>query len=499
MMDLQIIEQTLIAHELKPYLYKYFKSLTQAIKVTYEKYKEDIHNTTLKSIAEFDYLNCKNLKELFAFIYQLEVTSCPPLQEDADSHSRRAENLLNTIKICARILISTHPNLMNSSWFFREIISHLTLIEADQQQKNDQGAILLKPQKLPPLRANMTDGYRASLLNADTPLIFNSSITITEDQGRRAAMEDAFFIALVKNSTSKGQMLEQLCTQNKALNNFTCDNSSGSTAAICHYDLALNCIVYSNLGDSRIMLLLYDQANNKVTVKRLTKDHKPTDPLEHCLTIYGGGYVSNRGRINDRLSCGRSYGDAHLGEALSRYADFGVIDLNDSEYTNQEVTILICCDGFFEKIKIGETKEPGLNEIKIAKLYQVWKLQAALYSPPIPFSQFLTKGTLSYSQDNLSIMEINLTQLQQSLCAAIFDGHGGKTCARNLANYLTTMRLDDIVILNDAMQYINSDNWQQQYACFSHKTISASWTGGLSTQRATMPQSVTPTKQLLII
>ena len=78
--------------------------------------------------------------------------------------------------------------------------------------------------------------------------------------------------------------------------------------------LALVCgdkIVFANVGDTRIVVSLPD-----ATVKRVSVDHKASDPDQVQEIIDKGGFVF-KGRVNGFLAITRSIGDANVGDAIS--------------------------------------------------------------------------------------------------------------------------------------------------------------------------------------
>lgn len=65
---------------------------------------------------------------------------------------------------------------------------------------------------------------------------------------------------------------------------------SGCSGSTCSIFLTHDCqITTANVGDSRSILC--SLINNEIQAKQLTKDHKPSDPIEASRIIKAGGRI----------------------------------------------------------------------------------------------------------------------------------------------------------------------------------------------------------------
>lgn len=169
---------------------------------------------------------------------------------------------------------------------------------------------------------------------------------------------------------------------------FTDSENVGTTATICYIKsetdtvVGLKRILYSaNVGDTRCVLL----TNN--SFKRLSFDHKATEPSETLRIKSAGGMVFN-GRAGGQLALSRALGDHALkkyGVSCMPYVAKHVIDFNDKY-------VIIASDGVWDVI----------TEEEILKL-------SFTISDADEFADIIVKTSINKgSRDNTSVIVVKL-------------------------------------------------------------------------------------------
>jgi serine/threonine protein phosphatase PrpC len=99
-----------------------------------------------------------------------------------------------------------------------------------------------------------------------------------------------------------------------------------------------------HVGDSRVLLL-------RKQVLFATTDHKPNIPEEKKRICDAGGFVSYNNRVNGNLAVSRAFGDWDLkfGDKTPELQPVTCIPTVTTMTAEKGDTILVCCDGIFEK------------------------------------------------------------------------------------------------------------------------------------------------------
>lgn len=109
--------------------------------------------------------------------------------------------------------------------------------------------------------------------------------------------------------------------------------SSGTTAAIA---IIINNKLYTaNVGDTRILLI------QNGTAKRLSYDHKISDPEEQKAICDRGGVIF-QDRVNGVLALSRAIGDGNIADYISCEPYISEVDFDDS------CSLIIACDGVWD-------------------------------------------------------------------------------------------------------------------------------------------------------
>lgn len=139
------------------------------------------------------------------------------------------------------------------------------------------------------------------------------------------------------------------------------EKSSGSTANVLFVEscgsgtIELTC---ANVGDSRC--LVYDKGK----IFALSRDHKPTDPLERRRIELSGGYV-RRKRLDGHLAMSRAFGDFEdksvknvqpQNQPLIVTPDLRPLTVQLSK-SKEEQFIVVACDGLFDSLDSVEICE----------------------------------------------------------------------------------------------------------------------------------------------
>ncbi len=169
---------------------------------------------------------------------------------------------------------------------------------------------------------------------------------------------------------------------------FTDSENVGTTATICYIRnesdtvVGLKRILYSgNVGDSRSVLL------SSNSFKRLSYDHKASDPSE-CNRIKAAGGIVFNGRAGGQLALSRALGDHSLkkyGVSCVPYVTRHVIDFNDKY-------LILASDGLWDVVTEDEVLKYSQNKYNADE-----------------FADFLLKTALNKgSRDNTSVIVVKL-------------------------------------------------------------------------------------------
>ncbi|OHT01018.1 hypothetical protein TRFO_07686 [Tritrichomonas foetus] len=163
--------------------------------------------------------------------------------------------------------------------------------------------------------------------------------------------------------------------QNKLRSNHVVDGCTGIISLI------INDICYvAGIGDSRVILI----RNNEV--RRITKDEKPLDESEYRRLQEIGIGVSSDGRVQRKLSVGRSFGDFWCTQEL-----FLVPIVTSFHITENDLSLILACDGLWDVSKDEE----------VAKIYRSSKSAQ-------DGATFLKNFAIANgSQDNISILTVD--------------------------------------------------------------------------------------------
>jgi len=134
-------------------------------------------------------------------------------------------------------------------------------------------------------------------------------------------------------------------------------NEQGSTACVAVLFPKNNAFFVANCGDSRAILLKQSASRagdvGSISVQRITRDHKPSDPDEKMRIENKGGSVLTRGdevaRVSGILAVSRSFGDGTLrSDGLTEIPDvFGPFTLHADNPTSPQ-RVVLACDGLFD-------------------------------------------------------------------------------------------------------------------------------------------------------
>ncbi|KAG8193677.1 hypothetical protein JTE90_024040 [Oedothorax gibbosus] len=131
----------------------------------------------------------------------------------------------------------------------------------------------------------------------------------------------------------------------------------GTTAIVV---LVLQNILYiANLGDSKAILCRYNKESGKHVAIPLSTDHSPQDYVERMRIQKSGGHVRD-GRVMGVIEVSRSIGDG-------QYKALGITcipDIKRCQLTDDDVFILLACDGLWKVFTSDEVIEVVLNSKK---------------------------------------------------------------------------------------------------------------------------------------
>lgn len=162
----------------------------------------------------------------------------------------------------------------------------------------------------------------------------------------KAALEETFLKMDEMLMSSEGaELLKEFRADHDMSNSF-----AGCTANVV---LIVNDTVYvANAGDSRAVIF-----NNSKEVIPLSFDHKPDGEIEKKRIYNAGGYVSD-GRVNDNLNLTRAIGDLEYKKNPALKPQEQIIsafpDVMQRKITNEDLYMLIGCDGIWETLTAKE-------------------------------------------------------------------------------------------------------------------------------------------------
>jgi serine/threonine protein phosphatase PrpC len=93
-------------------------------------------------------------------------------------------------------------------------------------------------------------------------------------------------------------------------------------------------------------------------------DHKATDPTEAKRVIEAGGTIFNE-RVNGMLAISRAFGDHQLKTpALPNDVVSNVPDITSTELTDQDMFVIVACDGLWDVVEDQESVNLVLEGIR---------------------------------------------------------------------------------------------------------------------------------------
>jgi len=130
---------------------------------------------------------------------------------------------------------------------------------------------------------------------------------------------------------------------------------SGSTSVTCivRTEGAKRMLYSANVGDARAVLNVDGKA------KRLSKDHKASDPDEKKRIEEAGGFVTRFERVNGLLAVSRAFGDHLLKPAVSC-----VPHQSQHEITKATPFMIIACDGIWDVMTDQEAVDLVAKSLK---------------------------------------------------------------------------------------------------------------------------------------
>ncbi|CAO3652309.1 unnamed protein product [Cunninghamella echinulata] len=152
-------------------------------------------------------------------------------------------------------------------------------------------------------------------------------------------------------------LLDEELRQNPSL----LEDTAGATAvsALLTRD---NVLYVSNVGDSRAII---STSNGKAIP--LSKDHKPTDPLETKRIKEAGGYVEFK-RVNGSLALSRALGDFTFKNNSNlppeKQAVTAYPDITEHELTDNDEFMVLACDGIWDCLSNQEVVDYIRYELK---------------------------------------------------------------------------------------------------------------------------------------
>lgn len=139
-------------------------------------------------------------------------------------------------------------------------------------------------------------------------------------------------------------------------------NTSGCTACCCllQEEKASRAIYTAHLGDARAVICRGGLAVRLTSMS----DHKATDPAEAKRVIEAGGTIFNE-RVNGMLAISRAFGDHQLKmPALPNDVVSNVPDITSTELTEQDMFVIVACDGLWDVVEDQESVNLVLEGIR---------------------------------------------------------------------------------------------------------------------------------------
>lgn len=140
-------------------------------------------------------------------------------------------------------------------------------------------------------------------------------------------------------------------------------NTSGCTACCCllQEEKASSRAIYTaHLGDARAVICRGGLAVRLTSMS----DHKATDPAEARRVIESGGSIFNE-RVNGMLAISRAFGDHQLkAPALPNDVVSNVPDITSTELTEQDMFVIVACDGLWDVVEDQESVNLVLEGIR---------------------------------------------------------------------------------------------------------------------------------------
>jgi len=137
---------------------------------------------------------------------------------------------------------------------------------------------------------------------------------------------------------------------------------SGCTACCCllQEENASRAIYTAHLGDARAVICRGGLAVRLTSMS----DHKATDPNEAKRVIEAGGTIFNE-RVNGMLAISRAFGDHQLkAPALPQDVVSNVPDITSTELTDQDMFVIVACDGLWDVVEDQESVNLVLEGIR---------------------------------------------------------------------------------------------------------------------------------------
>mmetsp|Transcript_22404 Transcript_22404/g.47854 ORF Transcript_22404/g.47854 Transcript_22404/m.47854 type:complete len:286 (+) Transcript_22404:91-948(+) len=139
-------------------------------------------------------------------------------------------------------------------------------------------------------------------------------------------------------------------------------NQSGCTACCCllQEENHSRCIYTAHLGDARAVICRGGLAVRLTSMS----DHKATDRAEGERVIQAGGTIYNE-RVNGMLAIARAFGDHQMkAPALPKDVVSNVPDITSTELTDQDIFVIVACDGIWDVMDDQEAVNLVLDGIR---------------------------------------------------------------------------------------------------------------------------------------
>lgn len=139
-------------------------------------------------------------------------------------------------------------------------------------------------------------------------------------------------------------------------------NQSGCTACCClmQAEQSTRTIYTAHVGDARAVICRGGLAVRLTSMS----DHKATDPQEAKRVLECGGSIFND-RVNGMLAIARALGDHQLKvPALHQDVVSNVPDITSTELTDQDMFVIVACDGLWDVMDDQESVNLVLESIR---------------------------------------------------------------------------------------------------------------------------------------